>query len=151
MPGHVHEAVVRAVVRSGSALGLGREWEDVLVQPWLGKEGQEAFVRQIAEADDGDVGEMCGVEGGAASEASPPIREGGGKCLYPSVQCPVRILWGSEDTWIPREKMELLRELLNKGEKGVVEKFVVIEGAGHLLMLDKAERVEEEVREWLGM
>lgn len=131
LPGHVHEAVVRAVVRSASvrAGGLG-EWEEVLVAPWVGsQEAQESFVRQIAQADDGDVAEMF---------------EGG---LYESVRCQVIVLWGDGDSWIPREKMEKLCGLL--GDK-LEKPLVVVEGAGHLLMLDQPEKVEDEVRRWLG-
>jgi pimeloyl-ACP methyl ester carboxylesterase len=38
----------------------------------------------------------------------------------------------------------MLGERLEKG-------LVVVEGAGHLVMLDQPGRVEEEVREWLGL
>lgn len=144
MPGHVHEAVVRAVVRSGSgaSVGMSKGWEEILVSSWAGSaEKQESWVRQIAQADDRDVVEMAGVEGGGEAVGM------GGRTMYGDVECSVRVLWGSEDTWIPREKMELLCELLGSR----VEKFVVVDGAGHLLMLDRPERVEEEVREWLGV
>lgn len=144
MPGHVHEAVVRAVVRSGSGSGVGmsKEWEEILVSPWVGSASkQQSWVRQIAQADDKDVGEMAGVEGGAEAVGM------GGRTMYGDVKCSVRVLWGSEDTWIPREKMELFCGLLGSR----VENFVVVEWAGHLVMLDRPERVEEEVREWLGL
>jgi pimeloyl-ACP methyl ester carboxylesterase len=132
LPGHVHEAVVRAVMRSASvrAGGLDGKWEDLLAQPWVGSvEAQESFVRQIAQADDGDVAEMF---------------EGG---MYGSVRCQVTVLWGDGDSWIPREKMEKLCELL--GER-LEKPLVVVAGAGHLLMLDQSEKVEDEVRSWLG-
>jgi pimeloyl-ACP methyl ester carboxylesterase len=131
LPGHVYEAVVRAVVRSASMRegGLESEWEAVLVRPWVGSEAaQESFVRQIAQADDGDVAEMY---------------EGG---MYGSVRCQVTVLWGDGDSWIPRNKMEELCGLL--GER-LGKPLIVIEGAGHLLMLDQPEKVEEEVRSWL--
>jgi pimeloyl-ACP methyl ester carboxylesterase len=66
--------------------------------------------------------------------------------LYGDVRCKVRVLWGDGDSWIPREKMEVLCGLLGDNlEKGLV----VVEGAGHLVMLDQPEKVEAEVREWL--
>jgi pimeloyl-ACP methyl ester carboxylesterase len=134
LPAHVFEAVVRAVVRSASVTECGLEggWEEALVEPWVGSaEAQESFVRQIAQADDADVAEM--------------FAEGGEGCLYGRVRCGVSVLWGEGDSWIPREKMERLCGLL--GER--LEGFVVVEEAGHLVMLDQPERVEEEIRRWL--
>lgn len=130
LPGHVHEAVVRSVVRSASVrVGGLDEWEEVLVVPWVGsQEAQESFVRQIAQADDGDVAEMF---------------EGR---MYGSVRCQVTVLWGDGDSWIPREKMERLCGFL--GQR-LEKPLVVVEGAGHLLMLDQPEKVEGEVRSWL--
>jgi pimeloyl-ACP methyl ester carboxylesterase len=136
LPSHVFEAVVRAVVRSASVTAHGLEdgWEEALVEPWVGSaEAQGSFVRQIAQADDGDVAEM--------------FAEGGEGCLYRKVRCGVSILWGQGDCWIPREKMERLCGLL--GER--LERFVVVEEAGHLVMLDQPGRVEEEVRRWLAV
>ena len=137
LPAHVFEAVVRAVVRSAcvtTAHGLEGRWEEALVGPWLGcKEAQESFVRQIAQAEDGDVAEM--------------FAEGGEGCLYGRVRCGVSVLWGDGDSWIPREKMERLCGLLVER----LERFVVVEDAGHLLMLDQPERVEEEVGRWLDV
>lgn len=142
LPGHVHEAVVRSVVRSGSTKmmsasegpggdrGGERAWEDVLTHPWIGSDSaQSSFVRQIAQADDGDVAEMYHGQ------------------LYGNVRCPVRVLWGEKDSWIPREKMDELCGLL--GEK-LEKELVVVERAGHLVMLDGGDVVEREVREWLA-
>ena len=132
LPGHVHEAVVRAVMRSASVQPgvLEEGWEEVLVEPWVGsKEAQDSFVRQIAQADDGDVAEMF---------------EGD---MYGSVRCQVTVLWGDGDSWISREKMEKLCGLLGKRSE---KPLVVVERAGHLLMLDQPEKVENEVRSWLG-
>jgi len=140
LPAHIFEAVVRAVVRSASVTARGLEggWEEALVASWIdgeggGKGAQESFVRQIAQAEDEDVREM--------------FAGGGEGCLYGRVRCGVRVLWGDWDSWIPREKMEKLCGLL--GER--LDRFVVVEGAGHLVMLDQPERVEEEVRRWLGV
>ncbi|KAL1590767.1 hypothetical protein WHR41_00973 [Cladosporium halotolerans] len=129
LPGHIWEAVVRAAVRSGSLVGLRGGWEEELVAPWLGSRGQEAFVRQVAQAEDGDVEEM--VEGG----------------LYGRVRCGVRVVWGEGDGWVPREKVEGFSEMV--GER--LEGFEVVEGAGHLVMLDQPERFEGILRDWLGL
>lgn len=128
MPGSIHEAVVRAVVRSACHHPLSKEWEDALTAPWLGAEGKRSFVRQIAQANDEDVKEMLDAE------------------MYGKVRCDVEVMWGAEDGWIPRGKMEeLVRRM---GQR--VKAFVAVEEAGHLLMLDQPERVAVEVVEWLG-
>lgn len=105
-------------------------------QPWLASEDlvqdqdqvQKSFVRQIAQANDNDVAEMLD------------------KSLYSHVACPVKILWGADDHWIPRVKMESLANTL--GDK--LKEFVVIPEAGHLIMVDQPERVAVETFSWLS-
>ncbi|RMZ16705.1 hypothetical protein D0860_00829 [Hortaea werneckii] len=147
LPPKIFEAVVRAVVQSAcfnpGVLKTG--WEDKLTAPWVvaglesssgekgrGTEGegesQRSFVRQIAQANDGDVAEM--LEGNK----------------YEKVRCRVKVLWGENDTWIPREKIERLIEML--GDK--VKEVAFIPEAGHLVMLDQPGRVAVEVYDWLN-
>ncbi|KAI7158835.1 hypothetical protein KC349_g4577 [Hortaea werneckii] len=146
LPPKIFEAVVRAVVQSAcfnpDVLKTG--WEDRLTLPWIdawmgsssGGEGREmggegerqSFVRQIAQADDGDVAEM--LEGN----------------MYEKVRCRVKILWGENDTWIPKGKIERLVEML--GDK--VKEVAFIPEAGHLVMLDQPGRVAVEVYDWLN-
>jgi len=130
MPPHVHEAVVRSVTRSAGYKpeSFAKPWEDALVKPWVGsQEAQRSFVRQIAQADDRDVAEMLDAD------------------MYSEVGCDVKILWGEQDQWIPREKMEQLAKLLGQRLK----EFVVVPETGHLVMIDQPERVAVEVMSWL--
>ena len=137
LPSGIFEAVVRAVVRSAcfDPKVLGRGWEDALAAPWVGNasdglgagEAQRSFVRQIAQADDGDVREMLDGD------------------LYSEMRCDVKIIWGEQDQWIPKNKIEELIERM----KGRVKEFVVIPEAGHLVMLDQPERFAIEVFDWL--
>lgn len=122
LPLPLFSALLRAVIRSAS-VSLSTAWEDELARPWESEKGRYAFVRQIAQARDGDVGELEGELG--------------------KVGCRVRILWGEEDTWIPGERIERLGGKLGCEVRGV-------EGAGHLVMVDRGERVAWEVGEWLG-
>lgn len=82
---------------------------------------------QIAQANDGDVAEMLDQN------------------LYDNVQCPVKIIWGQEDQWIPREKMDRLAGML----KHCLKDFVIVPGAGRLVMIDQPVRVASEVFIWL--
>lgn len=129
MPQHVFEAVVRSTIKSAicrsEELGL-QGWVDVLAKPWLGA-NQSSFVRQIAQANDQDVAQMLDQN------------------MYQRVRCPVKIMWGEQDTWIPREKMDRLAGMLQHCLKG----FVVVPNAGHLLMIDQPERVTADIVSWL--
>src|SRR5438309_5293888 len=51
IPAVMHEALVRAYVRTAAAQPMTERAEDMLVGPWLGERGQAAFYRQIAQAD----------------------------------------------------------------------------------------------------
>ncbi|GIZ36815.1 hypothetical protein CKM354_000028200 [Cercospora kikuchii] len=147
LPPHTFEAMLRATIRSAChdpEKLKGGGWEDKLAAPWLptsssstssdtedisASERQSSFVRQIAQANDKDVAEMENDN------------------LYESVRCPVKILWGEQDQWIPRQKMEKLGDMLRDG--GKLREFVVVPEAGHLLMVDQPERVAMEVLGWL--
>ncbi|HSK83821.1 MAG TPA: alpha/beta hydrolase [Rubrobacter sp.] len=62
------------------------------IEPWLCAEGQEAFYRQISQNDQR-----------YTDEVQP---------LYASVACPVMIVWGEEDRWIPPEKGQQLHQAI---------------------------------------
>ncbi|KAJ4349976.1 uncharacterized protein N0V89_008597 [Didymosphaeria variabile] len=135
LPVNVFEAVVRAVIRSDSHAPkeFSRVWEDILAEPWVDKDSsvadakQKSFIRQIVQANDADVAEMLDQD------------------LYKHVECPVKIIWGEQDQWIPREKLESLAAML----KDSFKEFVVVPDAGHLVMIDQPERIAIEMQKWL--
>lgn len=55
----------------------------------------------------------------------------------------MRVLWGTEDTWIPIS----LGERLAAAIPGAT--LTPVEGAGHLIQLDAPVRVATELRTWL--
>lgn len=145
LPHGIHEAMVRAVIRSAcwNPKNLDAGLEDDLAKPWVSKwenqkygvaapdyalEKQQSFVRQIAQANDADVAEMLD------------------QTMYAKVQCPVKIVWGEEDRWIPREKMDQLAEML----KHCLKEFVVVADAGHLVMIDQPVMVASHIFSWLA-
>lgn len=138
LPLGVFEAVVRSVTRSAcfNLKKMACVWEDTLVEPWVATSSSQtekseamrrSFVRQIAQANDADVAEMLDGE------------------MYETVRCPVKILWGEHDQWIPREKMDSLAQMLGTQ----LREFIVVPEAGHLVMIDQPERVAVEVYDWL--
>jgi pimeloyl-ACP methyl ester carboxylesterase len=130
LPPYIHEAVVRTVTESAchNPNVLKSGWGDIIAEPWIGTaKRQQSFVRQIAQANDGDVAEM--LEGN----------------MYERVRCDVKILWGEKDQWIPREKVEDLMKRIG----GMVKEHAFIPDAGHLVMLDQPARFAIEVFDWL--
>jgi pimeloyl-ACP methyl ester carboxylesterase len=124
LPAAIHEGAVRAYVAGASHRGLSPEQADMLVGPWLGEEGQAAFYRQIAEADQAYTDEI--------------------EPLYPTLDLPVVVAWGTEDTWIPVDRAHRLAELI------LGARLELIEDAGHLIQLDQPGRLDRVLRTWLG-
>ncbi|PVH85123.1 alpha/beta-hydrolase [Cadophora sp. DSE1049] len=131
LPPSIFEAVVRAVTQSAvhDPRVLLAGWEDALAQPWTegDGEGQRSFVRQIAQANDSDVAQMLDAD------------------LYGRVRCDVKVVWGEQDQWIPREKVEDFIKRLG----GRFREKAFVPDAGHLVMLDQPGRFAIEVFDWL--
>ena len=123
LPAYAHEALVTAYIKptvhrptEGAAL---RPY----VEPWLGETGQGAFYRQIAQMDQR-----------YTDEAQP---------LYASLRCPVQLLWGEEDGWIPIERGRSLAAMLPDC------RFVSVPQCGHLMQEDAPEAIVQALAEFL--
>ncbi len=110
LPLSLHRALVREYVSSASFQGLRSDVSEQLVAPWSDEDGQAAFYRQIAQADQRHTDE---------------IQE-----LYPQISLPVMVCWGAEDTWIPVAKSHELASVIPGA------RLTVIPDAGHLVPLD---------------
>lgn len=107
LPPALHRALVREYVSSASSPGLHPASLDRLVEPWLGDGGQAAFYRQIAQADQRYTDEV--------------------QDRYGTIDIPVLVCWGAEDTWIPVAKGEELASRIPGA------RLTTIPGAGHLV------------------
>ena len=125
LPEPLHEALVTAYVRGASARGLSPDAERMLVGPWLGERGRPAFYRQIAQADQRFIDEV--------------------EPLYPQLDLPVRVVWGTDDTWIPVDRAHRLAEVIPGARLDLVP------GAGHLIQLDAPERLTAVLARWLAV
>ncbi|WP_017568796.1 alpha/beta fold hydrolase [Nocardiopsis halotolerans] len=110
LPPHLHEALVRAYVTSAAHREPRADTLDALVRPWLGADGQPAFYRQIAQADERHTAE---VEDG-----------------YADLDLPVLVVWGREDTWLPPERGRRLADAIPGA------RLRTLPGAGHLVQED---------------
>lgn len=100
--------------------------EEVLsqtVKPWLGKEGKEAFYRQIAQAD---------------SRYTDEAEE-----RYGQITAPVLILWGEEDTWIPIERGRKLHRMISHSL------FRTVADAGHLVIEERPDQLLKDIIDFL--
>ena len=117
LPPELHSALVRAYVAGASSPGLPDVVLDRLVEPWLGVEGQPAFYRQIAQADQRYTDEI--------------------QDRYGSIDVPVLVCWGSDDAWIPWTRGQELTAAIPNA------RFERIDGAGHLVQEDAPKELTE--------
>ncbi|MFF8844126.1 alpha/beta fold hydrolase [Streptomyces sp. NPDC015127] len=110
LPPALHRALVREYVASASSPGLHPATLDRLVEPWTGDVGQAAFYRQIAQADQRHTDEI--------------------EDRYGSVDMPVLVCWGEDDTWIPATRGKDLADRIPGA------RLHPIAGAGHLVQED---------------
>ncbi|KAJ5832638.1 hypothetical protein N7474_000949 [Penicillium riverlandense] len=127
IPDGVFRGMVHAYIRGAAFKPLPSLVEDRLVQPWVagGRQGQEAFTRQMVQADQIHAEEIEGRYGDIGSTV------------------PVKIIWGMEDKWIPVDRAERLAQKIGAKE------VVLVKEAGHLIMFDQPERLATELAIWL--
>ncbi|HIZ36981.1 MAG TPA: alpha/beta hydrolase [Candidatus Ruania gallistercoris] len=122
LPPAVHRGALEAYIRGASHRGLSEDELAMLVAPWTGAEGQRAFYRQIAQADERYTDEVEG--------------------RYGEIDEPTHIIWGVEDTWIPPDRAHRLQELIPRAS------LALLEGAGHLVQLDAPTALAAELTRW---
>ena len=124
LPPYIHDAILRAYI--GGAVHRPLVDEDMrrYLDPWLGETGQAAFYRQVAQMSDRFTTEVEG--------------------RYGEIRCPVSILWGAEDGWIPAERGEALAARIPGA------RLQVVPAAGHLMQEDAPEAIVAAALGMLG-
>lgn len=115
LPPHIHKAVVAAYIKGALVNDIPVEDFDELVAPWLTEDRALSFYRQFAQADE------C-----YTAEVEPK---------YGDIRCPVKIVWGEDDPWIPLDRGKALHQLMPRAE------FATIPGAGHMPQLERTDAV----------
>jgi pimeloyl-ACP methyl ester carboxylesterase len=115
MPDYMHRALLASYLRTAAHNPLSKEALEIYSAPWLGPAGQPAFYRQIAQMDQKFTDEVQG--------------------LYAPLDCPVTVLWGENDDWIPYAKGEALAGLISD------RPCVLVKNAGHLVQEDRPEAI----------
>jgi pimeloyl-ACP methyl ester carboxylesterase len=124
MPDYMHRAVLRAYLQTAAHNPLSEEALDIYSAPWLGPVGQPAFYRQIAQMDQKFTDEV--------------------EALYDRLDCPVSVLWGQDDEWIPYEKGVALASLISDRD------CIPIPECGHLVQEDRPEAIVAAILKRLG-
>ncbi|WP_462378802.1 alpha/beta fold hydrolase [Pseudomonas sp. Marseille-QA0892] len=124
MPDYMHRALLRAYLQTAAHAQLSESALEIYSAPWLGPIGQPAFYRQISQMN------QCYTD-----EIEP---------LLGSLDCPVSVLWGRQDDWIPFEKGKELAMRISGGN------CTVIENAGHLVQEDCPEAIVAAVLRTIG-
>ena len=120
VPDYIHCAIVEAYIKTAAHQNLDKDTINGILAPWVGEQGQQAFYRQIAQAD---------------SKFTDEFQE-----KFDEVNAPVLILWGEEDQWIPCEQAYLLQRKI-KGAK-----LVTVPDSGHLVIEEDPATLVAEIR-----
>jgi pimeloyl-ACP methyl ester carboxylesterase len=113
LPPYIHAAIVPAYITGAAFQALPAPTLQLYVEPWLGASGQAAFYRQIAQMDQRYTDEI--------------------ESRYGEMRCPVSIVWGEQDKWIPLERGRELAKRIKGSSLHVVPE------AGHLVQEDAPE------------
>ncbi len=123
LPQAVHRGAIEAYIRGASHRGLRDDDLAMLVEPWADEEGQAAFYRQIAQADEHFTDEI--------------------EPKYGILTEPVHIIWGAEDSWIPADRADRLRQAIPQAS------VTLVQDAGHLIQLDAPAALSAELTRWM--
>jgi pimeloyl-ACP methyl ester carboxylesterase len=123
LPAYIHQALLRAYISGAAHRPLSDDDLNLYMQPWLGDVGQAAFYRQIAQMHDRYTDEI--------------------EHRYGEMRCPVTILWGEHDAWIPLERGRTLAGRIRSAG------FRSIPWAGHLVQQDAPEAIVATVLDFL--
>lgn len=115
MPEYMHRALLRAYLQTAAYNPLSEEALEIYSAPWLGPVGQAAFYRQIVQMDQRFTDEIEG--------------------RYAAMECPVTVMWGQKDEWIPPERGQAFAAMI------ATQDIVLIPDAGHLVQEDRPEAI----------
>jgi pimeloyl-ACP methyl ester carboxylesterase len=123
LPAYIHEAMLNAYIQGAASRTLTPEVLRIYSSAWTGDVGQAAFYRQIAQMD----------------RRHTDVIE----TRYGELACPVSILWGDEDQWIPVERGAELAARIPDA------RFRRVPGAGHLMQEDAPEAIVGELLDFV--
>jgi pimeloyl-ACP methyl ester carboxylesterase len=126
LPDMAFEGILESYIRNAAFHELSRDTMQTLKAPWTKEGGKAGFIRQLCQANSRSTEEV--------------------EVRYAEVgqQIPVKIIWGTQDNWLPVKIAARLGNALNAKE------IVHIEEAGHLIMYDQPAQLGIEIGSWLS-
>lgn len=124
VPHYLQRAILAAYLRTSVHRPITDEALEPYIAPWLGADGQPAFYRQIAQMD------MAYTD-----EIEP---------RYPSLSCPVSLLWGTEDEWIPLADGRRFAAMIPG------DRWQEVPDSGHLMQEDAPDAILAEALAFFG-
>ncbi len=115
VPDYIQRAILKAYIAGAMSRRLTDKEFEPYVEQWTGPTGQPAFYRQIAQMD---------------LRYTDEVQD-----RYGEFRCPVMLLWGEEDRWIPPERGRELAAMLPDCI------FTIVPGSGHLMQEDAPEAI----------
>ena len=92
---------------------------NMLMAPWRGDAGKQAYLRQVAEYDDEFTAQL--------------------ETLYPIISVPTQIMWAEHDAWVDPDFGRKLHDLIPGST------FELMEDAGHFAMEDIPGRIAARI------
>ncbi|MBB6464601.1 pimeloyl-ACP methyl ester carboxylesterase [Aminobacter lissarensis] len=123
LPAHIHRTLVEAYIKGALIGAIADDDIDGLVAPWLTEDGAASFYRQFTQADEHYTAEI--------------------EPMFGEVRCPVKIVWGEADPWIPLARARALHALMPRAA------FETIPGVGHMPQLEAPERFLSSVDDFI--
>jgi pimeloyl-ACP methyl ester carboxylesterase len=115
VPDYLHRAILRAYIQGAISRRMSDAELEPYLAPWIGSVGQRAFYRQIAQMD---------------LKFTDEVQD-----RYGAIRCPVMVLWGMKDEWIPVERGRELTKMISGS------RLLEIAEAGHLMQEDAPEAI----------
>ncbi len=124
MPTAVFEAIVASHLRTATHGPMDEDAFAAYLEQWSGALGQRLYLQKDAQLDEDDT---------AAFEP-----------LLPSIEVPVRIVWGEHDAWLPPTIAERLHGILPNSD------LRILPGTGHFAMEDSPAEVAGTLDEFFA-
>jgi pimeloyl-ACP methyl ester carboxylesterase len=124
MPSQVFEAIVASHLRTATQKPMDEAALTAYLDQWRGEFGQKIYLQKDAQLDEDET-----------SQFEP---------LLPSIEVPVRIVWGENDAWLSPELAERLHGLIPTSD------LVLLPETGHFAMEDSPREVAAALFEFFS-